>query len=79
MVDRCLATDGLGFEVFNVSNDDHSVARTSAELIEDFYQGVPVGEIGPDETFYSNRKARRLLGFAPKHSWRHYVTDPSQA
>ncbi len=71
MVDRCLATDGLGYEVFNVSNDDHSVGLTSAELIERFYEGVPVrGEIGERETFYSNQKAKDLLGFQPQHSWR---------
>lgn len=76
MVDRCLATDGLGFEIFNVSNDDHSVNLTSPELIAKYYQGVPVGELGENETFYSNRKAKRLLGYSPKHSWRQYLHDP---
>lgn len=71
MVDRCLQTDGLGYEVFNVSNDDHSVGVSSAELIERYYQGVPVkGEIGATETFYANAKAKRLLGYQPAHSWR---------
>jgi nucleoside-diphosphate-sugar epimerase len=76
MVDRCLATDGLGFEIFNVSNDDHSVNLTSPELIEKYYQGVPVGDVGENETFYSNRKAKKMLGFGPKHSWRMYLDDP---
>lgn len=71
MVDRCLATDGLGYEVFNVSNDDHSVALTTPELIERFYEGVPVkGALGENETLYSNRKAKELLGYQPRHSWR---------
>ncbi len=71
MVERCLQTDGLGYEVFNVSNDDMSVGISSSEVRERFYQGVPVRrEMGPDETFYANDKAKRLLGFAPKHSWR---------
>lgn len=73
MVDRCLATDGLGFEIFNVSNDDHSVAATSAELIDTHYRDVPAKEIGPHETFYANTKAKRLVGYAPKHSWRDYL------
>jgi nucleoside-diphosphate-sugar epimerase len=73
MVDRCLATDGLGFEIFNVSNDDHSVNLTSPELIEKYYQGVPVGDVGENETFYSNRKAKKMLGYSPKHSWRRYL------
>ena len=33
MVQKCLQTDGLGYQVFNVSNDDHSVGLTSEELI----------------------------------------------
>lgn len=74
MVDRCLATDGLGFEIFNVSNDDHSVGATSQELIDTYYQGVEIGEIGPQETFYSNKKARQMVGYKPQHSWRQYVS-----
>jgi nucleoside-diphosphate-sugar epimerase len=71
MVERCLATDGLGYEVFNVSNDDLSVDLTSDEVIARFYQGVPkTREMGENETFYANDKAKRMLGFAPKHSWR---------
>lgn len=71
MVDCCLQTDGLGYQVFNVANDDLSVGLTSAEVIERFYQGVPLRrEMGEFETFYSNEKARRLVGFVPQHSWR---------
>lgn len=71
MVDCCLKTDGLGNEVFNVSNDDMSVGITSHEVIKRFYQGVEVrGEMGPNETFFSNKKAKELVGFRPKHSWR---------
>jgi nucleoside-diphosphate-sugar epimerase len=70
MVDCCLKTDGLGYEVFNVSNDDHSVGATTHELIDRFYQGVPVGDMGEFETFYSNAKAKKLVGYQPTHSWR---------
>jgi len=71
MVDRCLHTDGLGYEVFNVSNDDSSVGITSDEVYDRFYAGVPKRrEIGGYESFYANDKARRLVGFAPAHSWR---------
>lgn len=71
MVDRCLKTDGLGYEVFNVANDDMSVGITSDEVIAQFYQGVEVRrQMRPDETFYANDKAKRMVGFAPKHSWR---------
>jgi nucleoside-diphosphate-sugar epimerase len=71
MVDCCLRTDGLGYEVFNVSNDDTSVDITSDEVIERFYQGVEVrGKMGLNETFFSNKKAKNLVGFKPAHSWR---------
>ncbi|MEM6384861.1 MAG: NAD(P)-dependent oxidoreductase [Pseudomonadota bacterium] len=80
MVDCCLKTDGLGFEVFNVSNDDHSVASTTPELLERYYQGVSVTkDMGANETFYANDKAKRLVGFAPKHHWRMYLDDPTVA
>ena len=36
MVDCCLGTDGLGYEVFNVANDDMSVGMTSDEVYERF-------------------------------------------
>ncbi|WP_028471725.1 NAD-dependent epimerase/dehydratase family protein [Nocardioides alkalitolerans] len=74
---RCLETDGLGFEIFNVANADMSVAATTQEVIERFYAGVEVRrEMGRDETFYSIDKARDLLGFAPQHSWRDVLSDP---
>ena len=71
MVDCCLRRDGLGYEVFNVSNDDMSVGITSNEVIARFYQDVPVRrQMRPDETFYANDKAKQMVGFAPRHSWR---------
>jgi len=71
MVDRCLSTDGLGYQVFNVSNDGHSVDRTTAGLIDEFYADVPQKRpMGEDESFYTNAKAKRMLGFQPAHEWR---------
>ncbi|WPY95997.1 NAD(P)-dependent oxidoreductase [Limimaricola variabilis] len=71
MVDRCLATDGLGYEVFNVANDDLSVGLSNAEVRAQFYEGVELRrEMGLQESFYSNEKAKRMLGFAPVHGWR---------
>ncbi|WP_019955301.1 NAD-dependent epimerase/dehydratase family protein [Yoonia vestfoldensis] len=71
MVDCCLKTDGLGYQVFNVCNDDLSVGITAQEVIDRFYQGVEVrGTLSENETMYSNAKAKRMVGFAPQHSWR---------
>ena len=78
MVDCCLKTDGLGFEVFNVSNDDHSVALSTPEICDRFYPGIPMKkEMGEHETFYSNQKAKQLVGFQPRHRWRDYLDDKS--
>ncbi len=71
MVERCLQTSGLGYQVFNVSNDDSSVGMPSAEVAERFYAGVPqTRPMGEHETFYSSDKAKRLVGFAPRYGWR---------
>ncbi len=77
IVDLCLKTDGLGFQIFNASNDDHSVALTTPELIARYYTDVPQKrEMGEEETFYSNAKAREMLGFRQQHPWRKYIDDP---
>lgn len=72
MVECCLNTDGLGYQVFNVSNDDSSVGIPSAQVIEQFYKDVPQKRpLGEYETFYANDKAKRLVGFNPTHGdWR---------
>ncbi len=75
MVDRCLHTDGLGYEIFNVANDDTSVSITSDEVYERFYAGVPLRRpMGRHETFYANAKAKRLVGFTPRRSWREQIS-----
>ncbi|MCG6902738.1 MAG: NAD(P)-dependent oxidoreductase [Rhodobacter sp.] len=80
MVDCCLKTDGLGNQIFNVSNDDHSVNLTTPELIARYYDDVQITrEMGDHETFYCNDKAKRLLGYAPQHRWRMYLDDPALA
>ncbi|WP_280538961.1 NAD(P)-dependent oxidoreductase [Chromohalobacter sp. 11-W] len=77
IVDRCLTTDGLGYQIFNAGNDDNSVNLTTQEIIERFYPEVPVTrELGEHEALYSNRKIRDMLGFREAHAWRRHVADP---
>ncbi len=74
IVDRCLAVDGLGFQVFNAGNDDVGMNIPTAELIARFYPGVPVTRaLGEHEALFSNRKIREVLGFREEHDWRKYV------
>ncbi len=77
LVQRCLETDGLGYQVFNVANADMSVSITTEEVRERFYPGVTMKrEMGRDETFFAIDKARNLLGYAPQHSWRDVLPEP---
>jgi hypothetical protein len=47
------------------------VALSTAEVAARFYEDVPVTrEMGEHETFYSNAKAKRMLGWQPRHGWR---------
>ncbi|GLZ31680.1 UDP-glucose 4-epimerase [Lentzea sp. NBRC 105346] len=60
-----------GYDKFTIANADTCVTVPNASLVEEFYPGVPLkGAFGPHETLLSIDKARRLLGFAPQHSWR---------
>ena len=77
---RALQTDGLGFEVFNIANADTSVAVSTQEILDTFYDGVEVRRrVSGHETLYSIDKARDLLGYAPEHSWRDVLEDPRGA
>jgi nucleoside-diphosphate-sugar epimerase len=74
IVDRCLATDGLGFQVFNAGNDTNGMNIPTAELIARFFPGVPVTRaMAENEALFSNRKIREVLGFREEHDWRKYV------
>jgi nucleoside-diphosphate-sugar epimerase len=75
IVDRCLAVDGLGFQVFNAGYDTNGMNIPTAELIARFYPGVPVTRtLGENEALFSNRKIREVLGFREEHDWRTYVS-----
>lgn len=77
IVDRCLKTDGLGYQVFNACNDTNSVCQPNAELLAQFFPNVPLSRpVGPHESLLSNRKIREVLGFVEDHNWRKYVADP---
>ena len=39
MVDRCLETDGLGYQVFNVANAEMSGAATTQQVRDPFHDG----------------------------------------
>jgi len=73
-VSRALAHEAVGFERFVIANADTVMSRSSAELVAEQFPGVTVTkELGEHETLLSIDKARAVLGFEPRHSWRTYV------
>lgn len=74
IVDLCLKTDGLGFQIFNAVNDDNAVPQPNSELLPRFFPNVPLSRpVGETEGLLSNRKIREVLGFREQHNWRKYV------
>ncbi|MBT2517584.1 NAD(P)-dependent oxidoreductase [Streptomyces sp. ISL-90] len=65
-----------GFERFIIAAADTVMSRPNAELVAGVFPGVPLrGELGEHDTMLSIEKARRMLGYEPRHSWRDEVTD----
>ncbi|GAA0816261.1 NAD-dependent epimerase/dehydratase family protein [Spirilliplanes yamanashiensis] len=70
-VRRALEYGRPGMEVFVIANADTVMSRSSASLAAEFFPDVPVTrELGEHETLLGIDKARRLLGYEPRHSWR---------
>lgn len=73
-VQRALEVAAPGFDRFIIAAADTVMSRPNAELIAEVFPGVPVTrEVGPHETLLSIEKARSVLGFEPRHSWRDHV------
>lgn len=70
---KALEYETPGFEAFIIANADTVMQRSSASLAAEVFPAVTVTkELGEHETMLSIDKAKRLLGFAPEHSWRDY-------
>ncbi len=71
MVNLCLAKDGLGYQAFNVSNDNNSVPQPNSKLLAEFFPNVPLKRaVSETEALFSSAKAKTVLGFAPKFNYR---------
>jgi nucleoside-diphosphate-sugar epimerase len=70
-IERALRVAEPGFEAFIIAAADTVMSRPNAELLAEVFPDVPVrGEVGENDTLLSIDKARRLLGYEPRHSWR---------
>jgi len=75
-VRRGLDVSPPGFDRFIVAAADTVMSRTNDELLDAVFPDVPRrGSVGRHETLLSIAKARRLLGYEPRHSWRDAVTN----
>ncbi|GAM42405.1 hypothetical protein TCE0_044r16355 [Talaromyces pinophilus] len=69
--------DGLGFQVFNATNDTITTTIPTEEFLKKACPNVPITRaMGEWEAPLSNRKIREVLGFKEEHNWRNYVKLP---
>jgi nucleoside-diphosphate-sugar epimerase len=60
-----------GADVFTIAATDTLMKTPSRELMAAAFPGVPVDpSLGQFDTLLSIEKARRVLGYAPQHTWR---------
>lgn len=72
-VARALEHGKPGFEAFIIANEDTVMSRSSASLAAEVFPNVKVvKDLAEHETMLSIDKAKRLLGYAPEHTWRNY-------
>jgi UDP-glucose 4-epimerase len=71
-----LESDLPGHEVFYVASPDNACGRPTLEVLERFYdvEGIELRPLPrEDASTIDCSKARRLLGWEPKRSWRDYL------
>ena len=70
IVHRCIMTDGLGFQVFNATNDRIIANEPTAQFLARVAPETPLTrEMGEYEAPLSNRKAKTMLGFEEQYRW----------
>lgn len=69
-----LEHEGVGTEIFVIANADTVMTTPSADLMAQVFPGVEVrGNVTGNDTLLGIDKARRVLGYQPRHSWRDHV------
>jgi UDP-glucose 4-epimerase len=75
----CLAveSDLSGHEVFYIASPDNAAGRDFADLVQTYYgDKVELRPLDrPDSGGISCAKARKMLGYSPKRSWRDYLDE----
>jgi UDP-glucose 4-epimerase len=70
-IEKALLLDATGFDRFIIAAADTVMSKPNAELVAAVFPDVPVTrDLGEHDTMLSIDKARRVLGYEPRHSWR---------
>ena len=73
-VERALAHAVPGADLFIIANADTVMTQSSASLMAEVYPDVPLTkDLSEHETLLAIDKARAVLGYEPRHSWRDHV------
>jgi nucleoside-diphosphate-sugar epimerase len=71
-----LERDVDGAEHYIVAAADTVMNRPSRELMAEVFPDVPYQPTAGDyDTLLSNEKARTMLGYSPRHSWRDHLSE----
>lgn len=66
-----LEADLTGADVFIIANGDTVMRAPNSELLDAIYPGVPRSrDVEDNETLLAIDKARRILGYEPRYTWR---------
>lgn len=73
MCDLAVQKDGLGFQVFNATNDSITNFAPTVRFLKEQCPRTPfTREMGEFEAPVTNEKIKRLLGFREEHHWKKY-------
>ncbi|CRL18214.1 NAD-dependent epimerase/dehydratase [Penicillium camemberti] len=76
MCEAALRTDGLGFQVFNATNDHITNLSPTKDFLKSQFPDIPITrEMEEFEAPFSNAKIKKLLGFQEKHPWHKYFSN----
>lgn len=78
MVHRCLEEKGLGYQIFNATNDEiTNDCESTTQFLQQVAPSTPfTRQMGEREAPMSNKKIKDLLGFREEHSWRQILGNP---
>ena len=73
-----LESDLTGSDNFHIGAADTLMNRPNDDLLEEVFPGLQARPgTGPYDSLLSSEKARRRLGYEPRHSWRDHVVVPA--